>query len=323
LSTALAPTYKQDIYKSEFPGYGSRLVYGTSGLGGVWGKVDEQESIDCILYALQNGISSFDTAPSYGNAEVYLGKALVQWKKERPFVSTKVGRLKTHSAFDARLDYSVQGMRESVMRSLDLLQLDYIDLLFLHEPQWVPIGRINEILDLLLSFKEDGFTKMIGIGGNPSPSFIPYINNAYFQVISSFTKMDACNLSAFAEILPMTIGQEISFYAASSLHFGLFGDRFEEFVANGNRGYEQNISLEDIETAILVNNLATTIGMSLAEMAQRYLFSIAEATRVVMGARNLNEIVNTISSWKIGSLSKELFDKITGIILSNNTSISS
>jgi hypothetical protein len=35
---SLKPTYKPNIYKSDFPAKGSRLVYGTSGLGGVWGK---------------------------------------------------------------------------------------------------------------------------------------------------------------------------------------------------------------------------------------------------------------------------------------------
>jgi aryl-alcohol dehydrogenase-like predicted oxidoreductase len=313
----LMPTYKADIFKSDFPGYGSRLVYGTSGLGGVWGKVVEQESIDCILYALENEITSFDTSPSYSNAELFLGKALAKWKGKRIFVSTKVGRLKADTAFDARLDYSPNGMRESLLRSLDLLGLDQVDLLFLHEPQWVPIDRIDEILETLLSFKEDGFTRMLGIGGNPSKSFEPYVDNTYFQVISSFTKMDACNLSAFDDILPKTIPQHINFYAASSLHFGLLGNRFEQFVADGNRGFEDSISLRDIETAVLVNDLATRNGIPLAELAQRFLFTIEEATRVVMGARKIRQVTDTIACWKEGALSKSLFDEITQIILSD------
>jgi aryl-alcohol dehydrogenase-like predicted oxidoreductase len=317
----LTPTYQPDIYKTDFPGHGSRLVLGTSGLGGVWGKVDEQESIDCILYALEKNISSFDTAPSYGNAEIYLGKALDQWKKEKPFVSTKVGRLKADTAFDARLDYSLEGMRASLMRSLEVLKLDCIDLLFLHEPQWVPINRIDEILNLLISFREEGYTKMLGIGGNPSKSFEPYIKAKYFTVISSFTKMDACNLSAFQDILPQTIPQQLFFYAASSLHFGLLGNRFRQFVSEGNAGFEDNISVNDIETAVLINKLAEKAGITLAELAQRYLFSITEATRVVMGARKLGEITDTISYWNSGAISKERFDEITKIILRNQGSI--
>ncbi|MEO5999159.1 MAG: aldo/keto reductase [Chitinophagaceae bacterium] len=310
----LTPTYKAAIYKSDFPGYGSRLVYGTSGLGGVWGPVDEQESIDCVIYALENGITSFDTCHSYGNAEAYFGKALAKWKNKKPFISTKVGRLKADTAFDVKLDYSPKAMRESLLRSLDVLGIDKVDLLFLHEPQWVPIDRINEILDVLLSFKEEGYTNMLGIGGNPSPSFEPFIANKYFQVISSFTKMDACNLSAFKEILPITQPQHIAFYAASSLHFALLGNRFEQFVCNGNIGYEDNISPEDIRNAVIVNQLAARSGLPLAEMALRYLFSMDEATRVVMGATTLDQLFNTISYWKAGALPETLFDEITEII---------
>jgi aryl-alcohol dehydrogenase-like predicted oxidoreductase len=311
----LTPTYKADIFTSDFPANGGRLVCGTSGLGGVWGRVDEQESIDSILYALESGISCFDTSPSYSNAELYLGRALSKWKGQRPFVSTKVGRLKAETAFDARLDYSRNGMRESLLRSLDLLGLDSVDLLFLHEPQWVPLARIDEILEALLSFREEGYTKLLGIGGNPSQSFEPYIDRRYFQVISSFTKMDACNLSAFEEILPKTIPQHIHFYAASSLHFGLLGNRFTRFAAEGNKGYEDNISLKDIETAKLINEVAVESGMPLAELAQRYLFCIAEATRVVMGARKLDQVSDTIECWNKGAISRELFDRITRIIM--------
>ena len=309
------PTYKAAIHSSEFAGYGSRLVCGTSGLGGVWGKVDEAESIDCMLYALENGISCFDTSPSYGNAEVYLGKALARWKHTKPFISSKVGRLKADTAFDVKLDYSPAAMRDSLMRSLDLLGLDKLDLLFLHEPQWVPPDRIHEILDTLLLFKEEGYAGMLGIGGNPPVSFHPYIDSKYFRVISSFTKMDACNLSAFEEILPVTSRQNIAFYAASSLHFGLLGDRFEQFMTNGNKGYEDNISLKDIENARLVNACAEKSGMPLAEMAQRYLFSIAEATRVVMGPGKLHHVTDTLAWWKAGALPKEMFDEVTAIIL--------
>jgi hypothetical protein len=34
-TTLLKPTYKADIYQSDFPGKGSHLVYDTSSLGGI------------------------------------------------------------------------------------------------------------------------------------------------------------------------------------------------------------------------------------------------------------------------------------------------
>ena len=149
------PTYKKDVFASTFPAKGSRLVYGTSGLGGVWGEVDESESIDCLLYAFENGISSLDTSPSYSQAEKYVGLALQKWKHEQPFISTKVGRLQASSAFDVKLDYSNEGIRNSLKGSLDLLGVESVDLLFLHEPQWVPLERIDEIIETLQILKED------------------------------------------------------------------------------------------------------------------------------------------------------------------------
>ena len=308
------PTYKSDIYYSVFPAKGSRLVYGTSGLGGVWGEVDEEESVDCLLYAFENGISSLDTSPSYSNSEMYVGKALKQWKGEKPFISTKVGRLQSELAFDAKLDYSVQGIKNSVRRSLDLLGVDAVDLLFLHEPQWVPLQNIHEILDTLLSLKEEGYTKMLGIGGNPSPDFRPYIDGSTFQVVSTFCRMDACNLSAFEEEVALYQQQKISIYAASALHFSLLGNRFEQFIQN--QPIDNEFILErEIKNAIQVNEMAKKYGISLPTLAQRYLFSMEEATRVVMGARKINQIKNTIEDWKQGALPEHIFNEITEAII--------
>ena len=309
----LKPTYKPDIYQSGFPYYGSRLVFGTSGLGGVWGEVQEKESIECILYALENGITSFDTAPSYSNAEMYLGKALKQWKGEQPFISTKVGRLKADTAFDVKLDYSPKAMKESLQRSMELLGVGKVDLLFLHEPQWAPLDRIEEILETLISLREDGYTDLLGIGGNPSPAFIPFISNKYFQVTSSFCKMDACNLSAFKELLPVTLKENIAVYAASALHFSLLGNRFHQFVKQ-DPGYAE-ISDTDIKNAMKVNEVARKNNMPLSTLSQRYLFSIEEATRVVIGARTIEQIKNTVEDWGAGALPEALFNEITEIIL--------
>lgn len=308
----MTPTYKSDIYTSTFPAHGSRLVYGTSGLGGVWGAVDPGESVDCLLYAFENGITALDTSPSYSNSETYVGQALRRWEGEKPFLSTKVGRLQAATAHDAKLDYSVEGMTNSVKRSLDLLGVNSVDLLFLHEPQWVPLDRIEEILDTLQSFREDGYTKMLGIGGNPSPEFRPYIRGGVFQVVSSFCKMDASTLSIFEADMPIYQREKLAIYAASALHFSLLGNRFETYTRNPPD--DDYITDREIQNAIRVNEIAKKHGLPLPTLAQRYLFSIAEATRVVMGARNITQIQNTIADWQQGALPEDLFNEITTAI---------
>jgi len=310
------PNYKKDIYQSDFSANGSRLVYGTSGLGGVWGEIDEKESVDCLIYAFENGINSIDTAPSYSNSEKIVGNALKQWKGEMPFISTKVGRLQSASAFEAKLDYSVQGMKDSVNRSLDLLGVNSVDLLFLHEPQWAPLNRIDEVIDTLQYFKSEGLTKMIGIGGNPSIAFRPYIKSDIFQVVSTFCRMDACNLSAFEEEIAIYQKENIAIYAASALHFSLLGNRFETYTTKPPTDTEY-ITDKEIRIAILVNEIAKKYDIPLATLSQRYLFSIQEATRVVMGARKISQIQNTIEDWKQGALPEVIFNEITTTILNN------
>lgn len=53
----------------------SRCVLGTAGLGGIWGKIDNEESIKAILIALKSGITCIDSAPAYGDAESFVDAA--------------------------------------------------------------------------------------------------------------------------------------------------------------------------------------------------------------------------------------------------------
>lgn len=311
----MKPTYIQTDYsKSTAFNSQSRLVYGTSALGGVWGPVDEGESIDALLYAFENGISVLDTAPSYANSELYVGKALRQWKGKKPFVSTKIGRLRGDDAFDVKLDYSPETMKRSLSNSLETLGLDHIDLLFLHEPQLVPLDKIDEILDTLKSFKSEGLVGKLGVGGNPTSDFMSHITKENFEVVSGFLRMDACNLNAFDEEIQQYQKEGVAYYAASALHFSLLGNRFEKYKVDGADG--EWITAKEITNAIAVKAIADKHEMSLPTLAQRYLFSIQEADRIVMGARNINQIKSTVSDWKSGKLPKAIFEEITEIILS-------
>ncbi len=307
------PGYITNYERSEAFAGGGRLVYGTSGLGGVWGKVDPAESVRALLYAFENGIDVLDTAPSYAQAETYVGKALKQWSGTKPFISTKIGRLKGEDAFDVKLDYSEEGMRKSLENSLNTLGLETIDLLFLHEPQLVPPEKIEDTIATLLKFKSEGKVKMLGVGGNPNPTFFPFVTKKYFDVVSGFLKMDACNLTVFDGEIQHYKAENIAYYAASALHFSLLGNRYNRYLQEGVDG--EWITENDLSVAQKVKAIADHLGMALSTLAQRYLFSIKEADRVVMGARTLEQIKSTLLDWQSGKLDEEVFEMITSAIL--------
>lgn len=310
----MRPTYLSGDYsKSKAFEDQGRLVYGTSALGGVWGPVNESESIDALLYALDHGISALDTAPSYAHSELYVGKALREWQGQKPFVSSKIGRLKGVDAFDMKLDYSSEGMKRSLYNSLEVLGLEYLDLLFLHEPHKVPMEKIDRILDDLKEFKASGLVRKLGVGGNPTPEFMPYITKDNFEVVSGYLRMDACNLTVFNGEIQQYKKEGVAYYAASALHFSVLGNRFEKYKKEGVDG--QWITQQDMDNAIKVKAIADSLDMPLPTLAQRYLFSIAEADRIVMGARNTDQIKATVADWEAGKLPETIFDRITDVIL--------
>ncbi len=305
----MTPTYLDDINNANYPfSHGSRLVYGCSGLGGVWGETNYDESVDCLLYAFENGIRSLDTSPSYNQSETVVGKALKQWKGERPFISTKVGRLKSENAHDTVVDYSASRMTQSVEESLETLGVDYVDLLFLHEPYLVPLERMDEVLDILKGFVQKGYARSLGVGGNPTDGFRPYIKKDNFQVVSGFLKVDACNLDGFKKDLPHNHEAGVAYYAASALHFSLLGNRYEQYVTNPPN--DEWITAKDVENARKLKAIADREGMKISSLAQRFLFSMAEANRVVMGARKIEQIKSTMADWNAGLLPKTLFEEI-------------
>lgn len=312
------PTFLVNYQTSAAFQEGGRLVYGTSGLGGVWGEVVKRDSIDALLYAFEQGILVLDTAPSYANAQLYTGLALKEWKGPRPFISTKVGRLRAEDAHSTITDYTPEGMKRSFYESLETLGVSKVDLLFLHEPQLVPLEQIDTVLDTLKAFRAQGLTDRIGVGGNPTPAFMPYVIKEHFDVVSGFLHLDACNLTALEAQIPQFQREGIAYYAASALHFSLLGNRFSTY---STQAPDEWISLADQAAAKAVKAIADEAGMSLPSLAQRYLFSIKEADRVVMGARNLQQIQATVADWKAGALSEDLFQQVTHTILETRSRV--
>ena len=71
----------------------SNLSFGASSLGGVFHGIREEEGIRAVHTAVDNGINFIDVSPYYGhmNAETVLGKALKEIRRDKYYISTKVG----------------------------------------------------------------------------------------------------------------------------------------------------------------------------------------------------------------------------------------
>ncbi|MDQ1618762.1 MAG: hypothetical protein QOE19_1331 [Actinomycetota bacterium] len=114
---------RSGLYVSEIA-YGNWLTHGS--------QIEEDQATACVREALDQGITTFDTADVYarGRAEEVLGRALKGERRESLEVFTKVywpmGRGKNDSGL------SRKHMMEGINASLRRLQMDYVDLYQAH-----------------------------------------------------------------------------------------------------------------------------------------------------------------------------------------------
>ncbi|XP_049944378.1 uncharacterized protein LOC126426516 [Schistocerca serialis cubense] len=140
-------------------------------------SITEEKCIATIREAIRQGVNYIDTAPWYGQgrSEDILGKlshqTTVQALKEVPrqayYIGTKVGRYELHPHH--MFDFSASKTRQSIEKSLKLLQLDYVDILQVHDVEFAPDSEmvINETLPVVKEAAEAGKARFIGITGYP------------------------------------------------------------------------------------------------------------------------------------------------------------
>jgi aryl-alcohol dehydrogenase-like predicted oxidoreductase len=142
----------------------SHISFGASSLGGVFHPLREEAGMEAVYAAVDNGINFIDVSPYYGHlkAEKTLGKALKNIDRSRYYLSTKVGRYGRDGV--NCWDYSAAGAKESVYESLERLNLDYVDLINVHDIEFADLEQVcNETLPALAELRDAGIAGHVGI----------------------------------------------------------------------------------------------------------------------------------------------------------------
>ena len=146
----------------------SEIGFGAWQIGGDWGAVDDQQSIDTLLYAYEQGVNFVDTAELYGkgHSEAVIGRSLKEWKDGKVYVATKAQPIVWPSPDEAKPDmrgrYPRWHLRENVEASLKRLGVERIDLYQLH--CWLSDGLSNlDWLETLNDLRREGKIDHIGV----------------------------------------------------------------------------------------------------------------------------------------------------------------
>lgn len=138
----------------------SELSFGTWGIGGEWGKTNDEEALRALDRAMDEGVNFFDTADVYGDghSERLLAKA-TKGKESEIHIATKFCR--AGDIHDPK-NYSMESVTKYCEDSLKRLNREQIDLFQIHCPPFEILkeGTVFEALDRL---KEQGKIRYYGV----------------------------------------------------------------------------------------------------------------------------------------------------------------
>ncbi len=178
----------------------SVLSFGASSIGAEFRSIDVQEALKCVSVALERGINYIDTAAYYGRgmSEVMLGQVLPNIPRDSYILSTKLGRYAPQ-----HFDFSARRVLESVDISLERMRLDYLDIVFCHDIEFVHLDQIvDETLPALRKEVEKGKVRYIGVSGYPMKIFQEMLSRTDLDVILTYNHYTLQNDMALTLVEP-------------------------------------------------------------------------------------------------------------------------
>ena len=276
----------------------SRLCMGGCPMGGYgWGAVDEQMLLDAVHTALDEGVTFFDTADTYGlgQSERTLAKALGTARK-KVVIASKFGvRVENgHTFYDNSLEY----IEKAVCASLERLKTDYIDLYQIHyrdgkTPLCEVVGKLEEL-------KSRGLIRAYGLS-NIFAADIPEIRKSV-GCFSSFQdeyslacrthEKDILQIRDSLGRTPMTwgsLGQGIlTGKYDRTCSFGSDDRRSREIYVNFHgEKLEQNLKIVDE-----LRKISAETGKSVAAVAIRFILDYLPDSVVLAGAKKPKQVMS-------------------------------
>ncbi|KAA8544929.1 hypothetical protein F0562_019676 [Nyssa sinensis] len=296
----------------------SRLGYGCMGLTGIYNTpVPEEFGISIIKDAFNKGITFFDTADVYGidhANEILIGKALKQLPREKIQLATKFGVFKiepTHVTVKGTPEYA----RSCCEGSLRLLDVDYIDLYYIHRiDTTVPI---EETMGELKKLVEEGKIKYIGLS-EANPETIRRAH-AVHPITALQMEYSLWSRDIEREIIPLCRELGIGIVPYCPIGRGFFGGRgvVESVPKNSlleihprftGQNFEQN---KNIYTRI--DALAKKHGCTPAQLALAWVLHQGDDIVPIPGTTKIKNLDDNISSVRV-KLTKEDIKEISNAV---------
>ena len=282
------------------------LSFGASSLGAEFRSITLEEAMLSTQTAIELGINFIDTSPFYGRgmSEILLGIGLKGIPREQYLLGSKLGRYS-----DIHFDFSAKRVAESVHVSLKRLGTDYLDVLLLHDVEFVPLEQIwQETLPAVLELKKQGKVRAVGFSCYPLKTFNTVLDHVedHIDCVLSYNRYTLQNTTYVDELLPRLIAKKIG-----AINAGPFSARL---LTNS----ELPAWLKEPEpvkaAARAAAKLCADRGVDIAQLALQFSCENPYLTTTIAGSANPANI-RKWSEWLEEPIDRELLAEVLALFV--------
>ncbi|PCI32947.1 MAG: aldo/keto reductase [Elusimicrobia bacterium] len=300
----------------------SALALGTMNFGYDWhgiGAVEESVARDLVDSALDKGVNFIDTADVYGHgaAETMLGK-IIKGRRDQFVIASKVcGRMDPDDPSSGGLskEHIAEGLDASLMR----LGTDYLDLYMPHAPD--SGTELEESLEAFDRAVQAGKIRVLGCS-NFDPDYLKRSLDWAEENNKPRFEFNQVQISLAA---PWALSEHknTSLLAWSPLAGGLLTGKYADPKKprpHGRRHYPKdgfpNVSEARLAPLLaLLSKISELENLSPAQAAIGWLLGKSEISSVILGARNREQLNETLESRPLSERSMVLLDKAVQVLV--------
>ncbi len=279
----------------------TRLGIGGAPIGSLFRTVSDDDAIAAVRRGLELGLNYVDTAPLYGHgiSEIRLGRALHGLPRDSFVLSTKVGRVlklvdtppvdphfQSLPNLQPVFDYSRDGILRSLEDSLQRLELDRVDIAYIHDADahWEP--AIGEAYPTLVELKSQGVIKAIGVGMNQWEMEARFAREGNFDCFLLAGRYTLLDQSSLAELLPLCKEKSVSVVIGGPYNSGILASNLDHGVT-----YDYETAPTDIiEKARRIKDVCDRYDVPLKAAALRFGLLHPAVVTAIPGPRSVAEV---------------------------------
>lgn len=284
----------------------------------MWGGSNAEESIKAIQTAIENGMTTVDTAPVYGQglSEEIVGAAIRPYKREDVQLLTKFGmrwdvqkgELAMHSHTNQGTPVDIykyagrEGVRYECEQSLKRLQTDYIDLFQIHWPDTTtPVEETFEEVALLI---KEGKVRYAGVCNYNVEQLRRAMSVC--KIVSNQVPYSMLNRDIEQDLLPYCIAHDIGILAYSPMERGLLTGMVKEDTVFNETDHRSRHKLfrPEARKAVLdflekIEPMAEFKDISLSQLVLAWTKARPGITSVLAGVRTPQQAVSNARAMSI------------------------